>query len=187
MDHATADSLAAAYRLGRPDALPPLVKGLARTLLAQAYRFVRDWDLAADMVQETWLRATGAIARYDPARPFIPWLRTILRNRCLQYLQREARRPEPVPLAAVGDQASDRLSDRPDRGIDEADLRQRLARQLSALPDTQREAVVMVDLEQQGHAETAAVLEVTPASLRVILHRARRALAERMLREDSHD
>ena len=51
MDDATRDRLARAYRAGQTGALPPLVEGLARTLLAQAFRFVRDWDQAADLVQ----------------------------------------------------------------------------------------------------------------------------------------
>jgi RNA polymerase sigma-70 factor (ECF subfamily) len=185
MDHATADCLAAAYRAGRPDALPPLVGGLARTLLAQAYRFVRDWDLAADLVQETWLNATEAIQRYDPARPFLPWIRTILRHRCLNHLARLAARPVPVALAVVGDPASERPADQTDHATQLADLRRRLARHLTALPASQREALVMVDLEEQSHAEAAAALAVTPASLRVILHRARRALAERLQREET--
>ncbi len=72
MDRATADNLAAAYRSGRPDALAPLVQGLARTLLAQAFRFVRDWDLGPGLVQEAWLGQNEVIGRYEPPRQFIP-------------------------------------------------------------------------------------------------------------------
>jgi len=185
MEHATIDSLASAYRNGRAEALPPLVTGLARTLLAQAYRYVHDWDQAADLVQDTWLRVTEAIGRFDARRPFLPWVRTILRHCCLQYLAAQARRPEPVPLAALGDPATEKASDQPDIMTDRADLRRRLARHLAGLPDTQRQAVVMIDLEQLDHAEAALALDLTPASLRVILHRGRRALARRMELEET--
>jgi len=185
MDPIAIDQLASAYRDGRHDALPPLVHGLARTLLAQAFRFVRDWDQAADLVQDTWLRATSSMTRYDSTRPFLPWLRTILRNCCLQFLAQERRRPEPVSLVTVGDPMSTRPSDQTDQALCEHDLRRRVARHLTRLPESQRQAVVMVDLEDTPQDETARVLGVTPDSLRVILHRGRRALAERLDKEDA--
>ncbi len=184
MDHVTTDRLAAAFRAGRHDALGPLVQGLARTLLAQAYRFVRDWDLAADLVQDAWMRATSSIARYDPRRPFLPWLRTILRNCCLQTLARQQRRPELIPLASVAEPPTNRPADQADQAAQDRRPAAAVARHLAALPETQRQAVAMIDIEQRGHAEVAEALGVAPESLRVILHRGRRALASRLSEED---
>jgi len=123
--------------------------------------------------------------RYDPARPFLPWMRTILRHLCLKYLICEERRPLAVSLMAVVEPATPRPGDQPDQAVDELDLRYRVARHLERLPETQRQAVVMVDLEEMTHDETASALGVTPESLRVILHRGRRALAERLDKEDA--
>lgn len=185
MDHATVNHLAAAYRQGRQDALPPLVQSLARPLLAQAFRYVRDWDQAADLVQDAWLRATANIARYDASRPFAPWVRTILRNLCLKFLAGQRRQPQAVPLAAVGDPTTQRPDDQADQAVREHDLRCRVARALESLTESQRLAVTMVDLEDQPQAEVAEVLGLTRDSLRVILHRGRSAVARHLEKEDA--
>jgi len=185
MDPDRVDALAAAYREGDDPALRPLVEVLARPLLARAYGIVHDWDLAADLVQETWLRVVGAIAGYDPGRPFRPWIGTILRRLCWQHLARAAREPGGGSLAAAEEAAAGRPGDDPERAAGDADLRRRLLRHLAALPRTQRLAIVLVDLEQRDRREVSAQLDLTPASLRVILCRARRTLAVRLLAEET--
>lgn len=185
MDEIRVDALAAAYQAGRAKALPALVDDLARPLLAQAYRYVRDWDLAADLVQETWLRVVGSIAAYDARRPFSPWIRTILRRQCLQHLARDRSRPAGVPLTAATIPASQRPADDPDRSVRDAELRRRLARHLATLGRTQRRAVELVDIEQCDRRQAAAELGLTGASLRVVLHRARRRLAGLLLAEET--
>lgn len=185
MDHARTNSLAAAYRHGDESALQPLVEGLARPLLAQAYGLLHDWDQAADVVQDTWLRVLRSIATYDPCHPFLPWIRTILRHLCWQQLAREARSPALMPLSGAPDPATNRPADDPEHEVRAADLRRRLARNLSDLADSQRQALIMVDLEQRDRAEVAQQLNLTPASLRVVLCRARRALAERLHAEET--
>lgn len=184
MDPVRVDALAAAYRDGDDLALQPLVEALARPLLARAYRIVHDWDLAADLVQETWLRVVRSIAGYEPARPFLPWIGTILRRLCWQHLARAAREPGSRSLTAADEAATARPGDDPERATGDADLRRRLFRHLAALPATQRMAVVLVDLEQRDRREVAGQLDLTPASLRVILCRARRTLAVRLLAEE---
>jgi len=184
MESARIDALAAGYRQGRDTDLGPLVETLARPLLSLAHRYLRDWDLAADLVQDTWLRVVTSIAHYDPRRPFLPWVQTILRNLCLQHLEREARRPVAVPLGVIAEPPTSRPGEDPDRQVAAADLRRALARHLVDLGESQRRALVMVDLEQRDREEVARELGLTPASLRVILCRARRAVAGRLVREE---
>src|SRR5262249_51645980 len=63
--------------------------------------------LAEDVVQDAFLRALGALDRYDPARPFAPWLRRIVVNRALDVWREERRRAPLDPDALPGAEAFD--------------------------------------------------------------------------------
>ncbi|MFD0935370.1 sigma factor, partial [Methylobacterium trifolii] len=71
---------AAAYR-SLLQACLPVVAGMART---QGLR----GDAVDDVVQETLLTIHRARASYDPARPFLPWLRAITQRRAIDTLRR---------------------------------------------------------------------------------------------------
>lgn len=58
-----------------------------------ALGMLRDEQDAREIAQEALLRAYKARKLYDPARPFYPWLRRIVRNACLDAIARRARRP----------------------------------------------------------------------------------------------
>ena len=53
---------------------------------------------ADDLYQETWLRAVRSFARYDPARPFAPWITRICVNVYRSQLRRRALSPVYKPL-----------------------------------------------------------------------------------------
>ncbi len=65
----------------------------------------------------------------------------------------------------------------PEREVADAELARLVEKQIDALPDGLREALVLRDVEDMATAEAAEVLGVTEEALRVRLHRARRALA----------
>jgi len=62
----------------------------------RAYRFLRAMlgeERAKDCLQETFLRVYRQLDRYDPQRPFGPWLLGVARNVALDSLRHESRRP----------------------------------------------------------------------------------------------
>src|SRR5262245_11048883 len=58
-----------------------LVRRHQRRVFALGVRWLRSADDADDLVQETFVRAWQALARFDESRPFAPWLLTIAVNR----------------------------------------------------------------------------------------------------------
>lgn len=72
-------------KAGRRRAFEPLVRRYG----PRAYRFalgiVGDAEEAKDLSQEAFIRAYGAMERFDETRSFYPWFLTILRNVCLSY------------------------------------------------------------------------------------------------------
>lgn len=145
----------------------------------------RDEAEAADLVQDTYLNALRGWQSFRLGTDCRAWLLTICRN-----LFRSRRRgpsrvdhldtPELETLSAV-----DVFRRAVNTGMDAAfvrfDLRDALRRELRALPDAFKEAVVLVDLEDLPYQEAAEVLGVPIGTVRSRLYRGRRMLQEQLL------
>ena len=118
MDREWVDKLAGRAARGDREAFRRLVEGEARRLLAVAYRYCGDWDTAADLCQDTWLRVHASFDDYDPARPFRPWLNTLHRRICLQHLRRASVRRASMLSVPI----SSRLSRAPASFASETEL-----------------------------------------------------------------
>lgn len=143
----------------------PIARRLARTLL--------DPEDADDAVQDGFVSAWHAIARYDVRRPFRPWLFRIVLNAARDLLRRQrVRRTQPITAAHASTGPS------PETSASRALLRERLTEALAALPERQRLAVTLFDVEGYAHAEIAAMLEVPEGTVRSDVFHARRALRQ---------
>ncbi|MDP1555162.1 MAG: sigma-70 family RNA polymerase sigma factor, partial [Hyphomonas sp.] len=94
--------LAAAHTRARDDLFATLVEDCLPALRAYARSLTGDPHRADDCVQDACVRALGAFASYDTARPFRPWIFRILRNEWLQRLRRD-RRMTDLPDEAISD------------------------------------------------------------------------------------
>jgi RNA polymerase sigma-70 factor, ECF subfamily len=183
MDREWVDKLAGRAARGDREAFRRLVEGEARRLLAVAYRYCGDWDTAADLCQDTWLRVHASFDDYDPARPFRPWLNTLHRRICLQHLRRASvRRERATPAEILDGLAQPDPSPDPLTRLAADDLMAHVRRGLAALPERQQEVLAAVDLEQDDPAGTAARLGMSWTTLRTTLHFARKRLAESLRR-----
>lgn len=154
---------------------------------ADLYRFVRryvgDGAEAHDVLQEAYASAWLAIRRYDPARPFDVWLRSIALNKCRDWSRRRAVRRvvrgvmglDAPEATAVGDDAP-----APEARLDDQRKAARLQRALSDLPDTLKAPLLLATLEGRSHAEIASILRITPKAVETRIARARKQLAERL-------
>ncbi len=163
--------LAKAAADGDPDAFGSLIDrhGLAARRAARA--ILRDDDDADDAVQEGMLAAWRAIDRYDPARPFRPWLMRIVVNAALDARRRSrVRQAEPIAETLESGGLG------PDRMAEAALLRARIDAGLANLPERQRIALVLFDAEGWGHGDIAEALGVPEGTVRSYVFHARRAM-----------
>ena len=136
-------------------------------------------DAVDDVVQETLLTVHRVRHTYDPARSYDAWLSAIAGRRAIDALRSHGRRGrrELHDEFALGNQP-----DRDDASMD-AERRQQ-ARQLreaiAQLPPGQREAVEQLGLREQSLAEASAQTGRNAGALKVNLHRALKALRNRM-------
>jgi RNA polymerase sigma factor (sigma-70 family) len=124
---------------------------------------------AEDVTQEAFSKALLALRRDGAEIELRPWLYRIVRNTALNDIR--DRRPATLALAD-GIVAQDGVAEQVERREEVAELLERLR----ALPEAQRAAIVMRELEGLGHDEIASALGVSDGAARQAIHRARTAL-----------
>jgi RNA polymerase sigma factor (sigma-70 family) len=126
---------------------------------------------AEDVTQTTFVNALRALERGEIPEEPSHWLTVIAHNLVRQRWRQAAARPTLVELEAdVADAPED----------DEAFELEELVRALQRIPETQREAIVMRELEGRSYAEIATVMGLSTSALETLLFRARRSLAEEL-------
>lgn len=164
------------FQMGDRQAFATLAAPHLDTLYTFCLRLLGNPSDAEEIAQESLVRALGNASRYDPARPFRPWLFTIAAN-----LGRDRTRgawwrmlvpwradpPGPDPLAAL--EASDEDA--------------RVRRALATLPEMYREAVSLFHLEGMTYEEMSLITGASTAALKQRVRRGnqllRGALGER--------
>jgi RNA polymerase sigma-70 factor (ECF subfamily) len=167
--------LAVAARDGDRTAAAQLYARLQPRVYRQAYLMVRNADVASDLTQEAFARAFSRLDDYDPQRAsFATWVYAITLNLTREHwrtTQRQARIADK--LAGVLSRFS---RHDPERALDQADARAELEEALDRLPASQREAVVLVDVQQLSVDEAAQCLGLSAGNVRVRVHRGRKRL-----------
>lgn len=147
-------ALVAAARAGDADAFAEIVARHRRVVYQVCYRFVNDPDAAADLVQETFVRAWRGLDRFRGGSALSTWLFRIAINVCLN--RRAAEQPPHDVLEAQ--QLEDASAESPDRRLIRAERARRVRRAIAALPDRQRATVILRVYHGLSHREIAATL-----------------------------
>lgn len=124
---------------------------------------------AEDAVQEAFLKVYRGAARFRGGSTVATWLYRILVNTCYDLMRKGRRRPE-APLPARIAMAQSRESDHP--------LRLSIEMALSRLPERERTAFLLCEVEGFSHREAGEILEVNENASRTLLFRAKRRLQE---------
>ncbi|MEO3999965.1 RNA polymerase sigma factor [Mesorhizobium sp. CAU 1732] len=144
------------------------------TLRRFALSLTRSADKADDLVQSACERALANAARYEPDTRFDAWMFRIIRNLWIDRVRREK---------TAG--PTDDIDDRPDlagiSGVQVVEARstmQSVSDAIDALPDEQREVLLLTCVEDVSYKDAAEVLGIPIGTVMSRLARARRRLAE---------
>jgi RNA polymerase sigma-70 factor (ECF subfamily) len=176
------ESLAARAAPGDASSFATLVDRYQHRVYRLACRLTSETD-AADILQETFLRAFRGLSSFRGEARFGTWLYQIATNACLMHRRTQARRPTESldPFLPRFDAAGRhdatpealRVVCRADELLDRATLASKAREGLARLPDIYRDTFVLRDLESMPATDMAAVLGIEPAAVRQRVHRAR--------------
>lgn len=168
------NEIIAGWKRGDKRCYEKLVRRYMSDAFLVAYGFVGNAEDARDLSQEAFVKAYRARARFEAGRPFYPWLYRILRNHCLNFVQRTRRNlsidaddfhreivsPRPTPLDAL-----------------ESEERKRIVRAaITRLSDDHREIIVLKTFKDLSYKEIAEVLDIPIGTVMSRLFYARQAL-----------
>ena len=175
------DLIIAAQR-GSHDAFGELVRRYQARLRSFAARDVENAHDVYDLVQESFLDALRHLGTFDVEREFYPWIRTICRNRILNYFRaRSSRRSRAQATvdAAIEEIAAAREESDDDTGGRVSALKQCIGR----LPEAQRTVLDMRYVEGLAVKDIATRFRKSAASVTMQLQRIKAALLECMQRQ----
>src|SRR5205085_2589518 len=141
-----------------------------RSVMVTARRMLGNPADAEEAAQEVFLRVYKYFHRFDRTKPFEPWLYRLTINVCNDIASRRPRASEEIPC----DEHEPVADSRDPLDALHVDEQRRLVQSaLSSLPEKQRAAVVLRDLQGLSTAEVADSLNVSEATVRSHLSAAR--------------
>ncbi len=153
-------------------AIEVLHREYASRLFAYALSMLRNREDAEDAVQTTFMNAYNSLVDGRVPRQEASWLFRISRNVCLNRIRTHTRKPAGS-LEGIDVASSRGVEDQLDQHLHAVALRTALER----LPEQQRKAIVLRELQGASYAEIADALETTQGAVESLIFRARRQLA----------
>jgi RNA polymerase sigma-70 factor (ECF subfamily) len=162
-----------------------LVRAHGGRLLAVARRMLRNEDDARDCVQEGFISAFRAIQRFNGDCRLSTWLHRIVVNAALMKIRTRSRRPEEsiedmLPRFIEDGHHAEPTSEwgSASRLLEQRETRECVRAAIDRLPESYRTVLLLRDIEELDTAEAAQLLDLTPNTVKIRLHRARQALAK---------
>jgi RNA polymerase sigma-70 factor (ECF subfamily) len=170
------------YPIGVPDQTSPATTfaELALPLFDQLYNFAhwltQDRTEAEDLVQETYTKALRGFAGFQIGTNFRAWMFRILRNAFLTSRT-------GVNISSSGEEELDEIASvdpTPEDLLIQGVERDIVRQALTELPVASREILLLCEVEEMKYEEIAQVLQIPIGTVMSRLHRARRALRNRV-------
>jgi RNA polymerase sigma-70 factor (ECF subfamily) len=175
-------SLVARAQGGDLRAFETLVERHRRRIYSLAYRMTCAHEDADEVLQETFVRAFVSLRRFDLSRPFANWLYTICANLCLDRRRRASRQKQvawdDVEDRPLGLQAA--TTPGPEVATENGELREQIDTAIARLPERQRAALVLFEVEGMKITEVAEAMDCSEGAVKSTLHRARRRLRDEL-------
>ncbi|MGE5408266.1 MAG: RNA polymerase sigma factor, partial [Syntrophothermus sp.] len=167
------ERLIAMARAGNPGAFETIVDRYQGRLLGFCRQMLGSTEDAEDVLQEVFVNAYRAMLADEREINLRPWLYRIARNRCLNHLRKptaDAQESMDMVPAVEASSTAERVHNR-------EEFRQILS-DVNKLPETQRSALLLREMDSLSYEEIAAAMDTTVPSVKSLLVRARISLAE---------
>ncbi len=176
----------AAILAGETQLFHELIRPYERSVYMVALSMLKDSADAEDVAQESFLKAYCGLAKFRAESKFSTWLISIAINEARSRLRKQkTSRTESLDVtsedgAPVSPAALTDWREIPSEILERQEVRLLLQEAVTELPTIYREVFVLRDMEELSVNESAAVLGISVASVKVRLHRARIMLQKRL-------
>src|SRR5947199_4911493 len=167
------ERLIALTRRGQHAAFETLCARYQSRLLSFCRHMLSSREDAEDVLQEVFAAAFNAVLADEREINVRPWLYRIARNRSLNHL----RRATAVGVDSMDVHFADHGLSTSDRAIRRESFRELLG-DVQQLPETQRSALLLREIDALSYEQIALAMETTVPSVKSLLVRARVSLAE---------
>jgi len=164
-----------------------LIRPCERAIYFLLFSLLKNEAEAEDVAQETAIKVYQNLGKFRGDSQFRTWVLSIARNEGLGRLRKISNRREDSLDAETDEQTGDYTPailtswrEIPAEALEQKELGNVLRKAIEGLPEIYRNVVLLRDIEEMDIRESAAVLKISEASVKVRLHRAR-ALLQREL------
>jgi RNA polymerase sigma-70 factor (ECF subfamily) len=169
-------------KVGDREAFNSLMGRYEKPVMNMVYRYLQDYDVAQDLMQETFLRVYKARERYEVRSKFSTWLFQITVNLCLNERRSRSYRSHDS-LEAMAERESPRqVKDsrirNPNVDSNRRELAERVQAAVRALPEQERAMVILSKWEEKSYEEIAEIMNCSVDAVKSRLYRAKKMLRE---------
>jgi len=156
---------------GEVNAFGPLVERYQKPIFNLMYRMAGSSDKAADLTQETFIRAYQKLERFHPGKRFFPWLYSIGLNLARDFARKNTCNPEAgSTLNPESFSGCNSPGDQHDRMCESLEFL-RLEKALNELPVIYREALILRYHDEFSMGDIAAALNLSMSAAKMRVHR----------------
>ena len=171
------ESLVEKARDGDDDAYESIVRRFQDMAVGYGYSILRDFQLAEDAAQESFLEAYRNIDKLREPAAFPGWFRRIVFKQCDRITRN--RSFAIVPLDAVEDRASQQPTQAD--AIEQREMNDKIITAVDSLPDHERAATMLYYISGYSQEEVAEFLDVPVTTIKKRLYSARKRLREMLI------
>lgn len=162
------------FKAGEEEAFNEIVRSYQKKVYFLCYRMLENHEDAADISQETFVRAYGALKKFDGRSGLYTWLYRIAMNLCLNQIKK----PKSVSL---DEEEAQEVEAPPEKGSPEESLRrsqisQAISRAVEALPPRQKAVFILRTNQGLSHEEIARTIHRSVGAVKATYFQAVRKL-----------
>lgn len=183
---ASEEGLVGRLKAGSFEAYEEVVGLYEKKIFNLAYRMVGNYEDANDLTQEVFVRLYHSIQSFRGDARFSTWLYRIANNVCVDELRRRYRRKVEYldePIGTKDGSVRREIADwagNPENVLETHELQACVQAGINSLPEEQRTAVILRDIQGFSYEEIAKILNCSLGTVKSRINRGRQSLKERL-------
>ena len=176
MEERTDKELYREFLLGNKECFEKIVIRHKDSIIYFIQRYVKSVDIAEDLAQDVFVYILANKKNYKFEYSLKTYLYTIAKSKALNYIKREKR------IVALDENKFEDLEELEEK-VFRNERAEKLKQSIKKLKTDYQNAIYLADIEELSYKEIAHVLKKTDSSVKVLIHRARKALEKIMMEE----